>query len=305
MYQKYILYNPKAGNGTCKEAAGMLEALYNNAVYHDITKIEDYAEFFRTLDESDDVILCGGDGTLNRFANGTKDLTISNSIYYFASGIGNDFARDLDLPKNAAPNFRINDYLRCLPSVSVHGQKYRFLNNVGFGMDGYCSEEGDRLREEYKRKDRKKAVNYTMVAIKGLLVHFKPRNAIITVDGVSHRFKKVWLAPTMHGRYYGGGMMAAPGQDRVGAGKTLSVMAMHGAGRLKTLLMFPSISKGKHVRYKKHVTVLTGHEITVEFDRPTPLQIDGETIVGVRAYQAKSAMRTFVAKNAANGGEHA
>jgi hypothetical protein len=33
--------------------------------------------------------------------------------------------------------------------------------------------------------------------------------------------------------------------------------------------------------------VLSGKEITVRFDNPRTLQIDGETIVGVREYTAK------------------
>ena len=33
------------------------------------------------------------------------------------------------------------------------------------------------------------------------------------------------------------------------------------------------------------VDVLTGHHIRVEFDRPTPLQIDGETIPDVTFYE--------------------
>ncbi len=47
----------------------------------------------------------------------------------------------------------------------------------------------------------------TAIAIKGLLFHYRPTNAVITVDGVTHTYKKVWLVPTMNGRYYGGGMM--------------------------------------------------------------------------------------------------
>jgi hypothetical protein len=38
----------------------------------------------------------------------------------------------------------------------------------------------------------------------------------------------------------------------------------------------------------------TGHEITVEFDQPTPLQIDGETILDVTSYTAKSAVKSAV-----------
>lgn len=37
------------------------------------------------------------------------------------------------------------------------------------------------------------------------------------------------------------------------------------------------------------VDILKGREITVEFDRPTALQIDGETILGVTSYTARAA----------------
>ena len=51
-------------------------------------------------------------------------------------------------------------------------------------------------------------------------------------------------------------------------------------------MIFPSIFKGEHVKKTKFVSVMKGKEITVEFDRPTSLQIDGETIVGVTKYSA-------------------
>ena len=92
----------------------------------------------------------------------------------------------------------------------------------------------------------------------------------------------------MKGRYYGGGMMPAPAQDRADGSHAVSVMVMHGGGRLRTLMIFPGIFKGKHIRHKKMVEVLTGHDILVEFDRPAPLQIDGETVSGVRAYHVRT-----------------
>ena len=92
----------------------------------------------------------------------------------------------------------------------------------------------------------------------------------------------------MHGHYYGGGMIPTPEQDR--SSGALSLMLFHGAGRFRTLCVFPSIFKGEHVKHKNRVEVHTGHEITVEFDRPTPLQIDGETILDVTKYTARAAV---------------
>lgn len=75
-------------------------------------------------------------------------------------------------------------------------------------------------------------------------------------------------------------MMPTPNQNRLGDGN-VSVMVMYNAGKLRTLKMFPSVFSGEHVEYKKHVVVHSGRSITVEYDRPTPLQIDGETIPNI------------------------
>ena len=155
---------------------------------------------------------------------------------------------------------------------------------MGYGIDGYCCDVGD-----IQRSEGKKNVNYTAIAIKGLLFWYHPVRATVTVDGKTQRFKHVWLSPAMNGRYYGGGMEIAPAQDRLNHDRTVSVVVMHCASKLKTLAVFPSIFKGEHVKHDEMVTVLTGHDIQVEFDRPTALQIDGETISGVRGYHVRSA----------------
>ena len=105
--------------------------------------------------------------------------------------------------------FLLNDYLVNLPKVIVNGKSHYFINGVGFGIDGYCCEKGDELQAKSD-----KPVNYTAIAIKGLLFHFKKVSATVEVDGEVYNYKHVWLAPTMKGRYYGGGMKVAPDQDR-------------------------------------------------------------------------------------------
>ncbi|MCR5060521.1 MAG: hypothetical protein K6A80_05740 [Saccharofermentans sp.] len=63
-------------------------------------------------------------------------------------------------------------------------------------------------------------------------------------------------------------------------------MMFHGGARIPTLIIFPSIFKGEHVNHKKSVVIKTGHRITVTFDRPVALQIDGETVLNVTTYTA-------------------
>ena len=166
----------------------------------------------------------------------------------------------------------------------MKGKDYYFINGIGYGIDGYCCEKGDEIRV-----NSDKPINYTAIAIKGLLFHYKPVNAVVTVDGKKYHFKKVWLAPTMNGRFYGGGMMPTPNQNRLNEDGLVSTMVMFGSGKLKTLMVFPSIFKGKHIEHSECVNVLSGHEIEVEFDHPSALQIDGDTILDVTKYTVSAA----------------
>lgn len=280
----YALFNPLAGNKTCSEQSRKLNDFYpqNELTFKSMADIS-YPEFFSALSTEDKVIVCGGDGTLNRFVNDTRNIDIHNDILYFAAGSGNDFLRDLGKEKGEPP-FKINDYIRELPSVTVNGNETLFINAIGFGIDGYCCQVGDEMR----KKSNGKPVNYTSIAIKGLLYDFRPANADVIIDGVEKHYKKVWIAPTMNGRFYGGGMIAAPAQDRNAPDGKFSVVIWHGSNKLKTLMVFPSIFKGEHIRHSECIDIVRADNVTVKFDRPCALQIDGETILGVTEYTARS-----------------
>ena len=276
----FVLYNPQAGNATEKCKAKAVEERFPDAqfAYIDVTSEDGYAKLFEQKQADDGIIVCGGDGTLNRFVNAIRGKNISGKAYYYACGTGNDFLRDVG--ENGDTLVDIENYIKDLPVVTANGKEYAFLNGVGFGIDGYCCEVGDKLRAQST-----KPVNYTAIAIKGLLFHYKPTDATVIVDGKEYFFKKVWIAPSMNGRFYGGGMLPAPEQRR--EQPKLSITIFHGSGRLKTLMIFPGIFKGEHVKKTKNVTVLQGNEITVKFTQPRTLQIDGETVENVQEYTAK------------------
>ena len=282
----YVLYNKKANNGQGVTGAFRIKDIWTtkDLIYKEVNEFDTYQELFDALEKDDEVVICGGDGTLNYLINDLDCDNVDNAIYYYPTGTGNDFWTDLGKTKEDAP-LLINQYLRRLPVVKVNGMTRKFINGVGYGIDGYCCEVGDRQRA----KGDDKPINYTSIAIKGLLFHYKPTKASVTVDGKLYAFDKAWLAPTMNGRCYGGGMYAAPDQNRLNPERTVTVMVMYGKGKISTLAAFPSIFKGEHVKKTNIVTTIVGKKVKVAFDRPVALQIDGETVLNVREYEVETA----------------
>lgn len=282
---RYIMYNPLANNKRGFDNAQKVKALAPNEEYTflDITETLDLKSFFASLSETDMFILCGGDGTLNRFANYIGNDIPNFDIHYFPTGSGNDFMNDISQnEKDILPT--INKYLIDLPVVTVNGKDYRVINGVGFGIDGYCCEEGDAVQRK-----NSKPVNYTAIALRGLLWKYKPTSARVTVDGVTTEYKKVWMVPTMNGRFFGGGMKVMPLQNRLNSEHSISGLVAFKSSRLKLLLNFPKIFKGNHMNLSI-VSPFTCHEVTVEFDSPRALQIDGETIQNVSSYTMRSSV---------------
>lgn len=279
----YLFYNPSARNGKAAEDLQLIKKTLDgqDVEIYAVTDIDDYVSVIDRIQPEDIVYIVGGDGTLNRFINDSTNLRILGDIFFYPAGTGNDFKHDVD-PDNSLYRIRLNDYIRDLPTVTVSGVTYRFINGIGFGIDGYCCEEGDRQRAA-GRQD----INYSAIAVKGCLFRFKPYGADITVDGETRHYDKVWLAPTMFGRYYGGGMKVAPEQDRNNPQHTVTSVVIHGTGRLKTLIRFAKIFSGEHTKYTDMVDIRTGHEVRVVFDRPCALQIDGETVKNVTEYTVR------------------
>ncbi len=276
---RYALYNPLSTKSLSKEELEVKLKEINSEVEYefvDVTTIEDRKAFLDGLKENDDIVICGGDGTLNKMVNSYDFEKFEHNVYLYKTGNGNDFLRDVN--QFNQDFILLNPYIVNLPKVTVEGKEYKFLNGVGFGIDGLVCLVSDTMKAKGKKN-----INYTTLSIKLLLTKYKRVNCKVTVDGVNYEFKNVYLASTMNGQYYGGGMQAAPGQDRLS--DEVTVCVWHDFNSLTALMAFPSIFKGEHVKKEKKVKVLKGKEVYVEFDKPTALQIDGESFDNITSYK--------------------
>lgn len=286
MNAKYlILYNPQSGNKSAKEKVYQLDDILSNndLNYVEMSPVFDYKKFMHDVKADERVVLCGGDGTINRFVNEVDESDLNKPVFYFPLGSGNDFNRDVH-GKLDNTLINLNNYMHNLPIATVKGKNKKFINNVSFGIDGWCCEVADKIRA----KESSKPINYTAIAIKGALFQYKKTNATVIVDGKEYHYKDVFLASTTKGRFYGGGMMATPDQDRNDPEHKVSVLVFRGKIRLQVLMVFSKIFTGEHLKNKKMCITHTGKDIKVIFDSPRAVQIDGETVLGVTEYTVKA-----------------
>ena len=273
----YILYNPLANNGDGEKGVDEVKAAFSGKKpeLRDLTRL-DTAAFIAGLTEADEVILCGGDGTIHRLVNALDGVCPAVPVRLWRFGTGNDFIRDTE-EDPTAESVLLNDHMKNLPCAEVDGQRHWFLNGCGGGVDALvCAKMNGALG---------KKAGYASVAVSSFFKDFKTVSARVTVDGETMEFDRVWMAGAMNGRYQGGGMIFAPGQDR--RSDKVCLYLWHGTGRLGTLLHFPSIIKGTHGKYTKHCVLRFGREITVEFSAPQFLQLDGETLSGVTRFTVR------------------
>ena len=277
---KYVLMNPRANNGQGEQdAREWAKCLNEEVTYVNVLETKDMKGFVLGLNPEDVIIVAGGDGTLNHFANDVAEIEVKNECYYVKSGSGNDFYRDNKHHCNELGMIPLNKFITNLPIVHVNGITRRFINGIGYGLDGETCRVGEEMRMQTTEK-----IDYTKIAIKLLLGGYKLKKATVTVDGETCEYKHVWLASTMKGRYYGGGLMVAPLQDRFDEEHRVSVVALYKKSRLGTLLRFPSLNKGEHIKKKDWVTTKVGKKVEVRFDEPCALQIDGEVVLDVTSY---------------------
>ena len=280
----YVLFNKLANNGEGEKWADALFTTLGVSEGDEYKKVGlvglDMKEFVSKLGADDVVYFVGGDGSLNRLANDLNGVEVPCPFYLISGGTGNDFMRDITENYPSEGYTDIREYIKNLPTVRINGKEERkFINGIGYGLDGVCCEIADQMKAAGKKK-----VNYTALSIRLVLFKYNCPNATVTIDdGEEKRIDKVWLASAMNGRYYGGGMKEAPDQDR--KGDKLTFVSWSGSGRIKTLAAFPSIFKGEHVQKKDIVTVIPAKKIKVKFDSPRAMQVDGDTVLNVSEYE--------------------
>lgn len=239
-------------------------------------KINDLTSYLDKHPKITDILLLGGDGSINYFINSVDIDHIKQNIYLAKSGSGNDFLRSLKPLKKAnvtIGNARVNQE-----------RDIRFINGCGLGFDGLVC--------YYVDNDKKKNKISYFINVFRAIIKYKPQTLNIQVDGKEYTFKKSYIASIQNGKYFGGGMKATPKANI--EDDNFTVLVVHGLKKWQLQILLTSIYFGLHQYIKKYVHLLSGKDIVIKAEQPSYFQFDGEVTNNIESIhvQAKS-QRTF------------
>lgn len=265
----YFIYNPKSNKGKAlKRIEKIYKKLSKKYITYKINLLEISGKeesFVLQCNENDILVLCGGDGTINRFVNGVKNIDFKCKIYLYKCGTGNDFAREFK-----RKYFDITDYIKNLPDVIVNGNElYKSVNGVGIGIDAAVC----RSKQQYKFAEVKKS--YFKISLECVKT-FRPYSLEVEVDGEKRIYNDVWFFVCNNGRYMGGGMKVVPKASRLD--DELDVCIVHSVSKFKLVCIFPLIYLGWHVLFKKYVDYFKCKTFKARAIGCNIMQNDGEVL---------------------------
>jgi len=256
------IVNPAAGRGRARfQLPRTADALARADLDVEIHLSADADDLRRlaiaAFDAGRGVIACGGDGTVSTVAGLAAEH--DGVLGLVPSGSGNDFARQLGIPRDdveAAVAALVDAQVVPVDLGRAHAADgtttwFATVANVGFDAEANRWSNGVRWTSG--------APLYVLATLRTLM-HYRPRPFRITVDDETFD-TDAWLVAIGNTRTYASGMMITPDADlHDGA---LDVCVVGPVSRLDFLRTFPSVFRGGHVEHPI-VETYRGATVTVE-----------------------------------------
>ena len=212
----------------------------------------------------DDLIVIGGDGTINEVINNYH----GREIIYLAYGSGNDLARSIKFKKDVEISRLLDSKKFIEYDVGVvNDRKFCSGFDIGFNADVIKRANGSKMKK-YLGKHI-----YLLEGVIGILM-LKKYKAEISWDDGGIETDKLYLLNAMVQSYEGGGIKFAPqatGQD----GK-FHVMIMENMSLITFIYNYVCLLLKKHNKLRK-VKQITTDRLTIKTNQRY-FQIDGELV---------------------------
>lgn len=265
-----FIVNPTSGN---KKAIKNMQILtkflsqrniafcvYPTSKKQSATKIASELEKFG----ADNIIVVGGDGTLNEVINGVENLR-NIKIGIIPSGTGNDFAYALGISSNPKKAMQTILKNRVRQVDYMQGEGYRGVNVIGAGLDV-------EVLRNYNTVKFKNKFTYIISLLK-VLSNFNFYKFRIFVDGEILANSEFMLVAGCNGSRFGGNIHVSPYSD-VKDGK-INLVLIKKLPKKKIPFVLLKFIRGKHLNENFAVEVTCSN---IRIEGVKYLNVDGEII---------------------------
>lgn len=266
----FVVWNPFAGGKTKAHIKKLADALTSNEIKYQVFDTHESKSALKTvaahLDQTfTDLIVVGGDGTINESINGLKsDIPVA----IIPSGTGDDFIKNVSIGKSVDEHIEtaINGKVIRIDLGLCNDRK--FVNGVGIGFDGQIVE--DMTAKPVRFLKGHAAYYYHVLRILG---GYREKPFRFSLDDGQLREKDLILLTIGNGTTFGGGFKLMP-EARIDDG-VLEICEIGKISPLRRFLNISKLSNGTHGSLKE-VTFHKSKEVIVEKNNHLFAHIDGE-----------------------------
>jgi YegS/Rv2252/BmrU family lipid kinase len=269
-----LVMNPAAAGGrTLTLLPRVRQELSALGLEHRVVATRDMEHAARSAAEAagqgETVVALGGDGLVGTLAGAVRS---KGPIGVLPAGRGNDFARELSIPRDIAAACRIlaHGTERQLDLGEANGRPFVCIASTGFDS------EANRIANEARLV--KGNLVYLYAALRALAA-WRPAHFTVRLDGDEQRFDGYTVA-CANSRFYGGGMRVAPRAD-ISDG-LLDVIFVEHNSKLRFLANLPKVFSGKHVAVDG-VRAFRAREVEISADRDFEVYADGDRLTRLPA----------------------
>lgn len=294
-----IVINPSSSSGLVKKLwLDEIEPIFRKAkcqynVYYS-TPIFDIVDIVRQLTSMNvekDIVIIGGDGTMNLAINGIRNFQ-KTRIGFIPCGSGNDLAKGLHLSKKieqccqkilqkkTVRTIDIGEVIyhtrfHEIQKEKVHTDGYvhrRFNISCGIGFDASICEKVAINDKKLLNQIHLGKLIYIETAIK-IIASSKRIPVTITIDNKTVNYPKLLFSVVMNTPYEGGGFAFCP--QAKADDRALDICVGDGISQLDFFRIFPYAYLGKHVKFQG-VHIHRAKQIHIQTKEPMWVHTDGE-----------------------------
>ncbi len=297
----YIIVNPASKSGRGAKIWEEIEpVLLKRAIPYKVyfsKKAGDVANETKRLSQLNEpinLIILGGDGTMNEAVQGMNPLS-NFTVGYIPTGSSNDLARNLKIPKE--PLLALEKILdgestvlmdigllqyESIPPQATRleelgtSRSRRFVVSCGIGFDAaVCAESVSSSIKKFCNQIGLGKLTYMGIALKQLLTAPKTSCELWLDDSTEPIYlDKFIFVASMNHRFEGGGFMFCPDADYTD--NILDLCVVGNVSKPTILCALPFAFKGQHYRFK-NVDAKRASKVKIRTGSPMWVHTDGES----------------------------